>query len=382
MTALDDGSLSPNDRALAVADLARALVVDGTPDDARVLLDDAFVAASNTNDTYMRAVNFVEILQAQVDSAAHESAAARIDLALATAREVSDSKQRADLVAKAAVLYAKLGYIEAANTAVASIALVDASAASYKARAIHDIAPELAAQGDISAARELLKTMDFGLTYYKAAASAEVSVFAFYTNDKTSASALLSEAESIARAQENGYFIAGALRRIADAYFDTGRSERSADLMRDAIAGARVAPSLQEQARALSRIATTLADQREFADARSLVADAISLARRIDSPVLRGWCLYEIAGAAAFSGDNEAAQTLVSEIPHDLMLSGKSVRAAADRDVAWGLARHGNVQAALDHAALIARVRERVQALSRIHRVAIDPDMKALPRYL
>ena len=333
--------LEPADKAGAIQELANALSVAEAEDRATALLDDAKAA------------------QALVD----------------------DPHKRADLYGKWIVLRAKTD-LAASVSAALEMSQADDNLAAYKARTLHELAPLQAQADQFDAALETLAAITMSISYYQAVARSDVAAISGASGRRDVAEAQFLRAEEVGREQSDGYFVAGALRQIGDGYSRLGETDVARGYFVDAAAGARTANSIQEKARALSRVATSLADHSQYDEARLLVREAIEIAASEPSEALRAWAFYEIAGAAAFSGDFVSANEVLEEIPASVVFSGVSVRSAAQRDVAWGYARHGRLDAAVAMAAGVVTVRERVQAYARIVRLLANTGMAALPRYL
>ena len=138
----------------------------------------------------------------------------------------------------------------------------------------------------------------------------------------------------------------------------------------------------QHKARALSRIATVMADLGLEEHTVPYLRQAAVTAKTEASQAMRRYSFYEIVGSAYFANNSAVIADIMDDIPTAPFGSASSLRDATMRDIAWGLARHGD----WDRAAAIARAiespRERVQALSRLVRLIRNPDMNALPRYL
>jgi len=221
-----------------------------------------------------------------------------------------------------------------------------------------------------------------GLPYYRALASIEVALPLHEQGKSNLAKSLLDEAENIGLNEKDGYFGAGIMRQLAVAHSKMEQRERAHQLFTTALTASQTAKSNQHHARAISRIATAMSDLGYFKRATAVLPDALKLAELESETLLRQWTFYEIAGSLAFSGDFEAAEKALESITPDAALGGKSLSAAAKRDIAWGMARHNQIPTALDFANSISSARERVQALSRIARIVQNPNMNALPRYL
>ena len=323
-----------------------------------------------------------ELARAFNRSGARGRATELLDAADAAQALVEDAHKQADLSGKLIVLRAEHDGVAAAVRAALEMPQMDDNLAAYKARTLHDLAPLQAEAGDFDAALETLAAITMSISYYQAVARSDVAAIAGAADERRIAEAQFGLAEDTARAQSDGYFVAGALRQIGDGYSRLGQVDVARGLFADAAAGARTADSAQERARALSRVATSLADHALYDEARRLVEEAIRVAADEPSAPLRAWAYYEIAGAAAFAGDFASASEALDAIDASVVFSGVSVRSAAQRDVAWGYARHGRLDAGVTTAMGIVTPRERVQAYARMLRLIADPHMAALPRYL
>ena len=322
-----------------------------------------------------------ELAHAFSVSGAEGRATEMLDAAEAAQALVGDRHKQADLNGKLIVLRAQGDLSSRVRTAL-EMPQADDNLAAYKARTLHELAPLQAQAGHFDAALETLAAITMSITYYQAVARSDVAAIAGVAGKRDVAEAQFRRAEDVARGQSDGYFVAGALRQIGDGYSRLGQADVASGYFADAAAGARTAKTIQEKARALSRVATSLADHAQYDNARHLVREAIGVAADEPSEPLRAWAFYEIAGAAAFSGDFASANEALEQIAASVAFSGVSVRSAAQRDVAWGYARHGRLDAAVGTAMGIVTARERVQAYARIVRLIADSDMAALPRYL
>lgn len=292
------------------------------------------------------------------------------------------SSKRNELLAKLASLHAAVGNSGAALVKALALPQTEEDHAAFKARALREIAAYQATAQDFEAAEQTLAKISMGLTYYQSTARSDVASLAFRAGQTERGLRLLSEAETIARNQENGYFGAGALRDIAIAYIDGGFPEKAKKRFQEAKAAARNGDSNQEKARALSRVATGLTDRGLYSETDDYFAEALEFADQAQSPAYQDFAKYEIAGSAAFAGNFEMAYQLVETLPDTKFGSTSSLKAATQRDIAWGLAKHGRIQDAGNLIRSIAPARERIMALSRIVRLLINPKMEAFPRYL
>lgn len=305
-----------------------------------------------------------------------------VHLARSLAHQIEDETQRWDLRAKLNVIQARTGAFDLAVAQVLTMPEDNNSVAAFKARALHDIAPWQARKVGVDEAIATLAKITMGLTYYRAAASTDVAVIAHENGEAAKAKALLEQAYDIAVRQDDGYFQAGALRHIADAYAVLGDASQASTMYAQALAAARNADQPQQRARAISRIATSMSDRGLFVQATRQLPQAMQLARLEPEGAMRWWAFYEIAGSAAFAGDFDTANHLLSEIPADAAFGTVPLRAVVMRDISWGLARHQHFEQAFQSAIHIQSRRERIQALSRVVRAFVKPKMAALPRYL
>lgn len=296
---------------------------------------------------------------------------------------VKDEIKRLDLMGKLLVFQAAQGqYAEALAQAIAMPETTDAQK-GYKARTLKDVSMQIAKQGDFEVAVSAARNVDMSMPYYRAVALADIARLAIASGDSELAMAILQEAESLGRAEENGYFRAGALRDVACGYVLIGERNSAVGLINDARSAARVANSPNERARSMSRIATKLADCGLNDYASEIISEAIALAETIeDASAIKNYSYYEIAGSAAFSAQYDVAEDIVNKLPSTAFGNATSLLAASQRDLAWGVARGGNVAQALEIAKGIGSPREKIHALSRLVRIVNNPNMDALPRYL
>ncbi|MFK7954670.1 MAG: hypothetical protein AB8B96_01115 [Lysobacterales bacterium] len=366
-------------------ELAAALAAGGDQREAFVLLLRAAVSAGAQPEISRRAELMASVSQAVSDhvtlGAGRRAATQMAEAALLAVDGVQSEDKRVDLRGKSLVALASASDPGRALKQAQALAEGSDNAASYKARTLKALA-SIAGRSDPDQGKAILTSITMGLSYYQATAYADLALAAAQRQDTRGALALLPTAVEIARAQDEGYFVGGALREAAMAYLAAGQNATADALFDEAVRGAKAAGSVQQQARAISRIASDLADVQRFDQARLLLPQAVTLAREESAEPLRMWCFYEIAGSAAASGDLNLAQKLLQEISPEVAFSGRPLLAAAQRDVAWGMARHGKTTQAIALAQDITSARERVQALSRIVRMMADPAMTALPRYL
>ncbi len=342
---------------------------------------EAAIRAGGEDDPVSRAGQLAAIAQA---SAKQGSGPLAADVAAAAERALSavtDADKRADLLGKVLSARAEAAGAAALLPVVQAMPEDSDNQASFRARTLEQLATRLAAE-DLSAALALLADMDSGLKYYQAVGYAHVATATAGHADRDELLDAIESGAKVARTLSEGYFVAGALREGAVAAHELGQMDLADRLFDEAVAATRTAGSRQQQARALSRVASELADTGRFEEARKLMPEALQTARQETSEQLRLWSFYEICGAAAFAGDFGLAREVLSEIPPDLLLFGRPLRAAAQRDLAWGLTRHGATAEAVQVVGEISSPRERVQALARMARLLADPSMVALPRYL
>lgn len=383
----------PASQVDGVVELAKARVAAGLNAQAYVALLEAGLTAAGQADPDSRGFLLASVSQAMADhsrdqsdlgsarNSAQHMARHMAKAALLAAAQLPALDRRADLTGKALVALAGAGKAEQALSQAMAMSADNSSQAAYKARTLKALAA-LRAETDLARGRQIFQTIDMGITYYQATGAVELALLALKNHDQAAARELLEMAVEIARTDPDGYFVAGALREAAMANLAAGNSEAADRLVQEALAGARNASSAQQKARAVSRIASDLADAGRYQQARELLPQSEQLARMEASVSLRMWSFYELAGAAAAAGDFDTAGRLLAEIDPGIDFSGRSLLSAAQRDVAWGMARHGKLDRALLMAETIESAREKVQALSRIVRVMVDPEMKALPRYL
>ena len=372
----------PVSRIDALVELGEAQVAAGHPEEASNSLATASALARSMPDPIKQAQALVAITSVWVATELRTDIEELFDMATAALEQSASDAKRWDLAGQLAVARARGGDVRRALTIAQAMPARSETLATYKARTLHDIAPSQASFGDFGGAVETLDQITMGLTYYRSVACSDVAAIAGRRGNSEVADSLLAQADDIARKQSDGYFVAGALRQIGDAYAELGVDAHAHRYYSDALLGAMEADQAQQRSRALSRVATSMADYGYLEQALAVIPRAIKVAQDESSDQMRFWAYYEIAGSAAFSGDFESALSLLNEIPSDLSFSGTPLRDATQRDIAWGLARHGQLDEALEMARSIQSARERVQALSRIVRVLSNPAMKALPRYL
>lgn len=295
---------------------------------------------------------------------------------------VEPIEKRQDILGKLATALSVHGDQDAALSDATNLPEGNFTLDSYKARTFREIAVKVAQKGNFTKAIATLDRITMGLPYYRSTAFSDVAAEAISVGKRDLVIFLLDEANTIARSQDNGYFVAGALRDIGFVYAKYGDMKRAHTYFEDALEGASNAETFQEKARSTSRIATRMADAKIYSGSEAIIREAKRFAEMEQSEIFKSYSFYEIAGSAAFCGLFESSRSLIKDIPAIPFSSSASLQDAATRDLAWGLAKHGDLDAAVRTANTIKTGREKIQALSRIVRILNNPDMKALPRYL
>lgn len=366
----------------ASTEYADALTAVGRRDEAVALLSTAHNAsfALGAEDQLKAGVAIAQSLAA-MDAA--QEAGSVYTATRAIASQIENAVARQDALAKLATSMATLGRLDEAYNQIATLPQdEEGGLASIKARAFRELANVASEQSDFATAQKAIKAITFGLPYYSAIARSDVAQHAVKAQRPALARELLEQAERLARADTDGYFGAGALRDVAEGWSDLGERSKALSLFKDAVELTDKARSPQHKARAISRIATVMADAGLAEESWAYLEESISTNRTETSDVMRRYSFYEIAGSAAFVGDFETALALIDEVPDEKFGSAGSLRAAALRDLAWGQARYGDIEQAAQTARSIGSPRERVQALCRIVRLIRNPEMDAFARYL
>ena len=365
----------------AATEVALAQKAAGRDDQARSVLEEAQRRSNNIDDPTDRLDGLVDVAKTMSKTGAKDTARNVLMDAQPLLQRIADTESRWDRLGKLAAAISEAGFAREGLQLALGMPEGTPNQASFKARTLSEIAFQQMSQHGLDAGLGTLSGIDMGLPYYQSTIRSRMArtLLSEYANE---AGRLAAEAEEIARAQKDGYFSAGALRQVARFEFDRGESTRGLELYVEAAKLAATAGTAQERARATSRVAAALADNREYPTAAQVVESAVLLAQEEQNEALRHWSFYEIAGSAAFCGDFNTAYRLLDEIPESTMLSGKSVKSAAQRDVAWGLVRHGRTREALGLANEMVSHREKAQALARIVRLMRNSAMPALPRYL
>lgn len=369
------------DRVSGAAELAVAYDAAGEYAQAVVLIDTAIANVTLIEDAKQRGNALSEILTAAADITTTPNAPDWLAQVKLLTDGLDEAKQ-ADLTAKSVIVEAVHQNAAMALDRAVGLPQAQGFEANAKAITLRKIAGVLAAAGDFENAQRGVDAVTMSIAYYQAMVRSDVARYAAKAGRADLAERLLSEADTIARGLDNGYFIGAALRDIGFSYSAMGNEASAAAYFVDACAAAKTAEKQNEKARAVSRIATRLSDAGLYNEASPILSESIALASNIESDLMKGYSYYEIAGAASFSGDFETARMLIQNVPGDPLGSTTSVNSAAMRDLAWGLARHGEIVEAVATARAIETQREKIHALSRIVRLLAEPDMPALPRYL
>lgn len=377
-----DGVGNDQSRVVAAVELALASSAAGYNEFALSLLADALEATKGDQDNAGRVKSYIAIAKALIDLGKNRQGLSIAHQGHVLANGIEDAATKWDLLGKLAAILAAGGEEDVAVGFAVSMPYTDDRLAAYKARTLREIAAAMAKKGDFTGAAAVLQSIKMGLPYYRATARADIALLAANAGKTDLMIQLLGEAADMARLFENGYFVAGALRDVGEVYARADMFAKALSYFEEAGQGARGAPSRQEQARALSRIASGLSDVGRYDIASGFLDEAILIAGSIESDTLKGWTYYEIVGSLAFAGKSEKAIALLSYVPDMPFGSSRSLANATRRDVAWGLARHKRLAEAVQMARAINTARERVQALCRIVRVMQNPAMAALPRYL
>lgn len=368
-------------RSSGAAELAVAYDTAGRPSRAAALIERSIVDARSIYDKKKRGAALSEIMAALADMNAAPQADSWINSVNQESNSLEVSK-KADIIAKAMVARAVHQSAVAALDGAIALPETDGFEANAKAVALRKIAKVLAEKGDFDNARRGIDAITMSITYYQAMVRSDVARLAAKAGRIEFAKTLLNEADPIARAQDNGYFIGAALRDIGYSYYAMGKKTPALAYFEEASHAAAKADKQNEKARAVSRIATRLSDAGLYDQAAQYIVQSIELADPIEQEMSKGYTLYEIAGAASFAGDFATARQLIEEISDTPLGSTSSIKNAALRDLAWGLSRHGEVDEAIEVVKVIGTQREKIHALSRIIRLLADPEMDALPRYL
>ena len=373
---------TPFNWATSAAELAIAEDANGDAVAGLALMEAAFDRTAQIEDAKKQntAMGDIALALSKLSASSQSVAlATRIEARLA---ELEDVDKRADILGKLLTAHAVHGDAEQALARARAMPTESEAQQAYKDRTLREIAAQLAKAGDFDTALSVLPDMQGSFTYYRAVAHTDIAAHAIAAGELTLVPALLEAAEGLSTQQDNGYFSAAILREIAYNQFEMGERDRALAFTERARATSRIANSAQEQSRSMSRIATRLADQGAYSDAVSIIEESITLSEMVERDLFKNFAHYEAAGAAAFAGEFDTARALVAGLPDTPFGSAASLQSAAQRDLAWGLVRHGQTEAGLALANAITSPREKIHALSRIARLLATPDMPALPRYL
>lgn len=374
--------VNDGDWITAAGEFSIALAESGKRESAREYLEVAREKLKKLSTPVAQVSAAAELGKAAVTAGQNDIALSLLAFGEGQTSKLDENSKKYDLFGKLASVRASTGDFDAALDRVRTFPETDETTSAYKVRSFREIAVAQAVAGEFDAAERTLVQMTSGFTYYQATARSDIAGLAFDAGDSERAMRLLQEAEKIARAQDNGYFVAGALRDIGAAYMIGSMPEKAAGFFEEAKTGGSTARTYQEKARALSRVATGMADHGLYSAAVMLFADAQKYVAQEKSEPMRHFSNYELSGSAAFAGDFPTAISLTSTLPETKFGSTSSLRAAAQRDVAWGLAKHKRYQDAHTAILSITQARERIMAISRVIRLLKNPDMPAYPRYL
>lgn len=370
------------DWSTAAAELAIAYDANDQSSTAQQLITRATNRAFSLPLSENRAKAFGDIAQVVASMSSWEGGLALLESMDDGTRDIADVNKRADVLGKLIVASATQGDPMLAFERARQMPSSEGNQGDYRALTLRKVAARLAKAQRPENAAVAARAIDTGIDYYKSIARSDVAIEAAKQGRDGEAIALLKEAAQVATTIDNGYFKAASFRDIAVAYHFLGNAAQRDKAFVLAVDAAKTAKRPNEQARSMSRIATRMADIDQLQGTEDVIRRSITLGEAIESDGFRAFADYEITGAAAFSAQFTLASQVLRGIPDVPLASTKSVLSAAQRDLAWGLARHGRLAEAIELARKIRAARERVQALSRIVRVLIEPRMEALPRYL
>lgn len=367
-------------RGIAATEFTLALHAAGRDAQALETIRDAEQHISGITDPTASLKAQLAFAEAYAKIGAIEDAEAMIETAERLLNFVETDLGRADLQGKLVKARALAGDLKSALARTGEMPEASSTQSAFKARTYHDLAPLFSKAGDFETARRAL-SLATGMNYYQATAYTDVAYLARKSGQLDLANTLLRDASDGAAKEENGYFRAAIYRHIADVYSSNGDETLAFENFDQAASGARQANSAQEQARALSRIAVSMGDHGYFEQAIALLDEAKEISKDVEPGAFLHFVNYEIAGAYAFAGETEAAAALIENLSQDPMADAMSLKSAAQRDLAFGLARHGNTEQALRTALSIDTPRERIQALHRLILILHSPKLKAFARY-
>jgi len=378
LSSIEDGF----DWTTSAAELAIAYDSQGETERAWALLGNATERLQAIEDAKKRATALGDIALALPKLKTDPKGKVLIVRLEALASAIESDGKRADVTGKIFTTRAVHGDIQTALSQALQMSQESEIEDTYKGRTLRELAVQFAKRGDFDIATSTIAQINSSFTYYGAVARTDVVAIAIAAGQTDIVNALLDQAESIAQAQDNEYFMASILRDIGYNLVTLGETKRGLIFFEAARESARNAKSMQEKARSMSRIATRLADCGDSQKAQEVIAEAVGLAQQVESEVMQNYSNYEISGSAAFSGDFTTAKALIRNLPDTAFGSATSLKSASERDLAWGLARNDQLVEGLKVANAITSKREKIHAMSRLVRLIGDPKMKALPRYL
>lgn len=365
----------------SAAELSIAYDVTGNSHLAKTLITKAFTHTKTIEDTKLRSTATGEILTAIAELNQTEEASVWAKEAYRIAENL-DARGKTDIFGKILVTKAIHGNPNSAFSEALALPQKTDLESYAKAITLRKIANIFAKSGDLKAAEEAIELLTMSIDYYQSMVRSDVARHAYNAGDKTLSEQLLIEADPIARSLGNGYFVGAALRDIGYSYHRIGKRDKADTYFIEALQATMIADKQNEKARSTSRIATRLSDAKLSSRTPEILLKAASFANDIEGDSMKSYSYYEITGAAAISGQFELSKIWLNKVPETPMGSTSSIKAAAKRDLAWGLTRYGKAKEALDVVKTIKADREKIQALSRMVRVIQDPNMEALPRYL
>lgn len=372
----------PFEWSTSAVELAIAKNAAGYGDGAWYLYGEAIKRAYTIEDNAKNETAMADIALSLSKVKANDKAIGYIDVISLFVERVDTAEKKQDINGKLATALAVHGDANIALSNALNLPEGNPTLDSYKARTLREVANQMAKKDEFEAAISALDHITMGLTYYRSMAHSDIAAAAINKGRNDLVPSLLENATVIARAQDNGYFIAGALRDIGFAFAKNGNLKLANDYFNEAMTGSRNANSFQEKARSMSRIATRMADAGVLSNTGAIINEAINFAKLEESELFQNFSYYEIAGSAAFCGEFDVARSLITDIPDIAFSSTASLKNSTIRDLAWGFAKHNDFASAVELANTISTNREKVIALSRIIRIMVDPNMSAVARYL
>ncbi|MGJ8563075.1 MAG: hypothetical protein ACSHXY_05930 [Alphaproteobacteria bacterium] len=372
----------PFDWATSAAELAIANDSLSNTEAVSSLLNEALSKADDIEDKKKRATAYGDIALALSKIQPTSAMMPLVEQLTERAKQAGSDDKKWDILGKLATARAVHGDRAGALKMALTMPSATYSQDAFKGRTQREISKKYAEAGDFKTAIEIINEIDADFTYYSAVARTDIAALAIEAGQPNLVERLFEEALSIAKKQDNGYFSGAILRDIGYSQVKMGETNKAKVMFANALELARGAKSDQEKARAISRIATRMADCGLTDQSAEILLEALSISGRIESETFANFALYEIAGSASFSAEFDLSRSLITEIPETQFGSAVSLKAAAQRDLAWGLARYGQVNEAMSIANSITSPREKVHTLSRLVRLLKTPAMNALPRYL